>query len=143
VDATGEQVGINQILDFVSQNHHAVLATTRSDGGVQLSPVAAGVDGDGHLIISSRETAMKTRNLRKRPAGWLCVFTDRFFGSWHQAEGSFEVVSLPDAMEGLIAYYRSISGEHPDWADYERAMREERRVLLMMTVARVGPTKAG
>jgi PPOX class probable F420-dependent enzyme len=143
VDTTGEGVSVSQVIDFVRENHRAVLATTRSDGGVQLSPVAAGVDSDGHLIISSRETAIKTLNLRKRPAGWLCVFTDRFYGSWHQAEGAFEVVSLPDAMEGLIAYYRGISGEHPNWADYERAMRDERRVLLKMTVERVGPSRSG
>jgi PPOX class probable F420-dependent enzyme len=136
-------VDISEILQFARKNHRAVLATTRSDGGVQLSPVAVGVDADGRVVVSSRETAMKTLNLRRRPMAWLCVFEDGFFGKWFQAEGPVEVVSLPEAMDGLIEYYRSVSGEHPDWDEYRAAMRDERRVLLRMTVERVGPTKSG
>ncbi len=132
-----------QALSFVRDHHRAVLATTRGDGGVQLSPVAAATDPQGHIVISSRETAMKTLNLKRRPKAWLCVFEDGFFGRWFQAEGPVEVVSLPEAMDGLVEYYRSVSGEHPDWEEYRSAMREEKRVLLRMTVARVGPSKAG
>jgi PPOX class probable F420-dependent enzyme len=132
-----------QALAFVRDHHRAVLATTRGDGGVQLSPVAATTDSDGRITVSSRETAMKTLNLKRRPRAWLCAFEDGFFGKWFQAEGPVEVVSLPEAMDGLIAYYRSLSGEHPDWDDYRRAMQQEKRVLLRMTVERVGPSKAG
>lgn len=67
-------------LDFVRNHHHAVLATTRRDGSPQLSPVTVGVDSAGRVVISSRETAMKTRNLLRDPQGWLCVFTDTFYG---------------------------------------------------------------
>jgi PPOX class probable F420-dependent enzyme len=136
-------VDISEILQFARKNHRAVLATTRSDGGVQLSPVAVGVDAHGRVVVSSRETAMKTLNVRRRPMAWLCVFEDGFFGKWFQAEGLVEVVSLPEAMDGLVEYYRSVSGEHPDWDEYRAAMRDERRVLLRMTVDRVGPTKSG
>lgn len=131
------------MLDFVRKNHRAVLATSRSDGGVQLSPVAAGVAPDRSVVVSSRETAMKTLNVKKRPTAWICVFEDGFFGKWFQAEGPVEVVSLPEAMDGLVEYYRSVSGEHPDWDEYRAAMNDERRVLLKMTVERVGPTKSG
>ena len=130
-------------LEFVRENHYAVLATTRSDGGAQLSPVAATVDSEGFVVVSSRETAMKTRNLRKRPRATLCVFQPQFFGPWRQVEGTVQVVSLPDAMDGLVEYYRSISGEHPDWDDYRRAMNDERRVLLRIDVDRAGPDTAG
>ena len=108
-----------------------------------MSPVATTPDSDGHLVVSSRETARKTLNLRRRPNGWLCIFEDRFFGRWMQAEGPVEIVSLPEAMEGLVDYYRNISGEHPDWDEYRDAMRSERRVLLRMTPERVGPTQSG
>ena len=134
---------IAEALAFVRDHHRAVLATTRGDGGVQLSPVAATVDPEGRIVVSSRETAMKTLNLKRRPNGWLCVFEDGFYGKWFQAEGPVEVVPLPEAMDGLVEYYRSVSGEHPDWDDYRRAMEEEKRVLLRMTVERVGPSKAG
>jgi PPOX class probable F420-dependent enzyme len=136
-------VDVEQMLDFVRKNHRAVLATSRSDGGVQLSPVAAGVAPDRSVVVSSRETAMKTLNVKKRPRAWICVFEDGFFGKWFQAEGPVEVVSLPEAMDGLVEYYRSVSGEHPDWDEYRAAMNDERRVLLKMTVERVGPTKSG
>ena len=52
------------------------------------------------------------------PYAALCAFPDRFFGDWVQVEGPVEIVSLPDAMEPLVEYYRRISGEHPDWAEY-------------------------
>ncbi|HYY43622.1 MAG TPA: PPOX class F420-dependent oxidoreductase [Actinomycetota bacterium] len=129
--------------EFVSRHHRAVLVTRRSSGGVQTSPVTAGVDGDGYVTISSRETAYKTRNLRRDPNATLCVFTDAFIGPWVQIEGRAHIVPLPDAMEGLIDYYRRISGEHPDWEDYRRAMNEQRRVLIRVSVDRVGPTRAG
>ena len=134
---------VEQARKFIAENHRAVLATTRSDGRVQLSPVTAGVDGDGYVIVSSRETAMKTRNLRRTPYASACVFTEPFFGDWVQVEGDIEVVSLPDAMDGLVEYYRQIAGEHPDWDDYRAAMARDRRVLLKMAVRRAGPNRSG
>jgi len=134
---------IPQALDFLRANHRAVLATTRSDGSPQLSPVGVSVDDDGLLVVSTRETAVKTRNLRRDPRAWVCAFSDRFFGPWVQVAGTAEIVSLPDAMEGLVGYYRSISGEHPDWDDYRRAMRAEQRVLLRITPTTAGPSVSG
>jgi PPOX class probable F420-dependent enzyme len=136
-------VDISEAKQFIATNHHAVLATTRSDGKVQLSPVTAGVDGDGHIVVSSRETAMKTINVRRTPYASLCVFSDRFFGEWVQVEGDVAVVSMPDALEGLVDYYRRISGEHPDWDDYRATMAKDRRVILQMTVRRAGPNRSG
>jgi len=131
-----------EALEFIRHNHRGVLATTRADGEPQLSPVAAAVDDDA-VVVSIRETAVKTRNLRRRPRASLVVLSDGFFGAWVQVEGPVEIVSLPEAMDGLVAYYRSISGEHPDWDDYRAAMERERRVLLRLTVARAGPTVSG
>lgn len=134
---------IGEALDVVRRQHRAVLATTRGDGHPQLSPVAAGVLGDT-VVVSSRETAMKVRNLRRRPYASLCVFGEAFFGEpWVQLEGPAEIVSLPEAMELLVEYYRHISGEHPDWADYRSAMGRERRVVIRIAVERAGPDRAG
>ena len=98
---------------FAAENHHAVLATRRQDGSPQMSPVAVGVDGEGRIIISSRETAIKVKNLRRDPAASLCLLNDAFYGSWAQVEGPAEIVSLPEAMDGLVEYYRNVSGDHP------------------------------
>jgi PPOX class probable F420-dependent enzyme len=134
---------LDEARDFIRQHHHAVLATTRRDGRPQMSLVACAVDDDGQVVVSSRETAMKTHNLRRDPQASLCVFEDSFFGGWVQVDGTAAVVSLPDAMEGLVAYYRSVSGEHPDWDDYRAAMERDRRVLLRISIERAGPDRSG
>jgi PPOX class probable F420-dependent enzyme len=128
---------------FVAGNHRAVLITRRSGGGLQTSPVLVGVDGEGKLVVSTREDAYKTRNLRRDPTAVLCVLSDGFFGDWLRIEGTAQVVSLPEAMDGLVDYYRGISGEHPDWDEYRRAMEQQRRVLLRISIDAVGPTRAG
>ncbi len=129
--------------DFVRTNHRGVLATRRPSGGIQQSPVLATVDGDGRVVISTRETALKTSNLRADPWAQICVFTDKFFGPWIYIEGTVEVVSLPEAMEPLIDYYERFPGENPDWDDYRERMRRERRVLLRLTPQRAGPDRTG
>jgi PPOX class probable F420-dependent enzyme len=134
---------ISEVRQFLSDNHRAVMATTRSDGGPQLSPVAVALDDRGRVVVSSRETAMKVKNLRRRPRASLCLLNNGFFGSWAQIEGPAEVVALPEAMEGLVDYYRRVAGEHPDWDDYRAAMSREQRVLLRVTMERVGPTRSG
>jgi PPOX class probable F420-dependent enzyme len=136
-------VGPDDAWEFVASNHRAVLITRRSGGGLQTSPVLVGVDGEGKLVISTGERAYKTRNLRRDPTAVLCVFSNRFFGRWMQIEGAAQIVSLPEAMDGLVDYYRRISGEHPDWDDYRRAMQDQHRVLVRISVDMVGPTSAG
>lgn len=94
-------------------------------------------------MISTRETAMKTHNLRRDPRAVLCAMSDSFFGEWLQVEGRAEIVTLPEAMEGLVSYYREVSGEHPDWDEYREAMVEEQRVLVRFAVERAGPDRSG
>lgn len=134
---------IADALAVVREQHHAVLATSRGDGTPQMSPVAVAVDQTGHLLVSSRITAYKTRNLQRDPRAWLCVLPDNFFGRWIQIEGEAEIVELPDAMPLLVDYYRLVAGEHPDWNDYRRAMETERRVVLRIRPTRAGPDRAG
>ncbi len=128
---------------FIAAHHRAVLATQRADGRPQLSPVLCAVDDDGRVIISTRETALKTKNVRRTPYASLCVFSDTFFGRWVQVEGAAEVVSLPEAMDLLIDYYRRTAGEHTDWADYRTAMERERRVIVRVSIDRAGPDISG
>ncbi|HCU92510.1 MAG TPA: PPOX class F420-dependent oxidoreductase [Actinobacteria bacterium] len=128
---------------FLRAHHRAVLATSRKDGRPQLSPILCAVDEKGRVLISTRQTAIKTRNLRRDPRASLCALTDGFFGEWVQAEGDAEIISLPDAMELLVEYYRLIAGEHPDWDDYRAAMEREQRVILRVTLTRAGPDTSG
>lgn len=134
---------IARAVEFLRTNHHAVLATRRRSGEPQMSPVTVAVDDDGRVLISTRETAVKVRNLRRDPQLWLCVFTDRFYGDWVALSGPAEIVSLPGAMDLLVDYYRRAAGEHPDWDDYRAAMERERRCVIVLTPDRAGPDIGG
>jgi hypothetical protein len=76
------------------------MVTRRSGGGLQTSPVTVGIDGDGKVVISSRETAYKVRNLRRRPTATLCVFTNNFFGPWIQIDSTAELVPCRKPWKG-------------------------------------------
>ena len=134
---------VAQAIEFIRSNHHAVLATQRKDGTPQMSPVACGVDTDGFVVISTRETAMKARNVARDSRVALCVLNDGFYGEWVQVDGTASILSLPDAMEPLVEYYRSLSGEHPDWDEYRAAMERDRRCLIRIAVDRAGPSVSG
>ena len=132
-----------QARQFIRDNGRGVLATFRADGGVQMSPVDAVIDDDGFAVISSRETAIKVRNLQRNPRATFCAFTDRFYGDWVVIEGDASFVTLPEAMDGLIEYYRRAAGEHPDWDDYRAAMVRDKRLLIRIPIERAGPNISG
>jgi PPOX class probable F420-dependent enzyme len=135
-------VDLDEARRFIRQHHHGVLATRRA-GGIQQTPVLVNVDGEGRAIISSRETAYKVRNLRRDPWAQICVFTDHFFGAWIFAEGRAAVLSLPEAMDSLIDYYKRFPDENPDWGEYRARMERERRVLIRIELERAGPDRQG
>ncbi|MGH7772632.1 MAG: PPOX class F420-dependent oxidoreductase [Candidatus Binatia bacterium] len=129
---------------FLAVHHNAVLATHRRDGSLQMSPVTVGIDSHGRAIVSSRETAYKTLNLRRDPRASLCVFADAFHGSiWIQINGTAQILSLPEAMEPLVDFYRRVKGEHSDWSEYRHTMERQRRVLIRVTIESVGPDRRG
>jgi PPOX class probable F420-dependent enzyme len=141
VDDTGS-VDLDDARDFVRSHHRAVIAT-RTPHRVQQAPVLVGVDAEGRLVVSSWETTYKVKHLRADPWVQLCVIPDGFFGDWVYLEGDAEVVSLPEAMESLVEYYRGINGEHDDWDEYRAAMVSEQRVIIRITPHRAGPDRRG
>jgi PPOX class probable F420-dependent enzyme len=141
--ACDQQVERDELLEFLRPRHHGILVTTRRDGRPQLSPVTMGVDTDGRVVVSSYPERAKTRNARRRAEGSVCVLSEEFDGDWVQVDGSLEVIDLPEALDGLVEYFRSISGEHPDWDDYRAAMQRQGKVLLRLTIERWGPISRG
>jgi PPOX class probable F420-dependent enzyme len=128
--------------EFIRRHNRAVLANRRP-GGIQQSPVLVTIDDEGRAIISSRETAYKVKNLRRDPWAQVCVFTKPFFGEWIYAEGEAEIVSLPEAMDPLIDYYKRFPDDNPDWDEYRERMRREKRVLIRIELGRAGPDRQG
>jgi PPOX class probable F420-dependent enzyme len=141
--ATNTPVDRDALLNFVRPRHHMVLITTRADGTPQSSPVTGGIDGAGRIVISSYPERAKSQNLRREPRCSALVLSDDFGGAWVQIDGEGEVLDLPEAIEPLVEYYRSISGEHPDWDEYREAMTRQGKVLLRITPTRWGPVAVG
>ena len=133
---------IDKGLDYVRDNSRAVLATRRRDGSPQMSPVSLAVVDDT-IVMSTRETAIKTWNLRRDPTSWLCVFPDKWLGRWVQLQCRAEVLSLPEAIDHLVDYYRTLSGEHPDWDEYKQAMHEDQRCIVRFHIESAGPDIQG
>jgi PPOX class probable F420-dependent enzyme len=131
------------LLEFVRPRHRAVLITSRADGTPQASPVTYGVDSQGHLVVSTYPERAKATNVRRTPTATVVVLSDDFTGPWVQIDGDAEILDLPEAVEPLVDYYRSISGEHPDWAEYREAMRRQGKSLIRITPRRWGPVATG
>ena len=136
-------VGRDELLEFIRSRHHLILGTTRRDGRIQLSPVTGGVDAEGRIVVSSYPDRAKTANLRRDPSATVLFLSDDFGDEWVQVHGAGEVLDLPEALEPLCDYYRSISGEHPDWDEYRQAMQRQGKVLLRITVEDWGPVSRG
>ncbi|MFF1816561.1 PPOX class F420-dependent oxidoreductase [Kribbella sp. NPDC058245] len=141
--ATNTKVDLEGLLEFVRPRHHMLLITTRADGTPQASPVSGGVDEEGRIVISSYPGRAKSTNVERNPHTSVVVLSDEWNGAWVQVDGEGEVIQLPEAVEPLVDYYRSISGEHPDWDEYREAMRAQGKCLIRITPTRWSPLATG
>jgi len=143
--ATNTAVDLNGLLQFARPRHQMILVTTRADDTPQLSPVTGGVSAEGQFVVSSYPERAKIHNLRRRPRAAVLVLSDDFGGAWVQVDGPAEVLDMPsrEAEDGLVEYFRCISGEHPDWDEYRAAMRTQRKSLIRVTPLRWGPIATG
>ncbi|MGH3307482.1 MAG: PPOX class F420-dependent oxidoreductase [Nocardioides sp.] len=143
--ATTTEVDLEELLAFARERHHYALITTRRDGRPQVSPVTGGVDASGRLVVATYPERAKTRNLRRDPATTVLVLSDEFDGPWVQIDGTAEVLDVPspEAVEGLVDYFRCIAGEHDDWDEYRTAMRRQGKSLIRITIESWGPVATG
>ncbi|MEB3068732.1 PPOX class F420-dependent oxidoreductase [[Mycobacterium] vasticus] len=135
----GRQVFDDKLLALIGGNSLGVLATVKRDGRPQLSNVRYHFDPRTLVVqVSVTEPRAKTRNLRRDPRASLLVSSDDGW-SYAVAEGEAQLTApaadpADDTVEALIALYRNLSGEHPDWDEYRAAMVEDRRVLLSLPI---------
>ncbi|MCH1865394.1 PPOX class F420-dependent oxidoreductase [Nocardioides sp. CFH 31398] len=141
--ATTDHVDLEGLLDFVRPRHHMVLITTRKDGAPQSSPVTGGVDSEGRIVIATYPKRAKTANARRNATGSVLVLSDEFDAAWVQVDGDIEVLDVPDAVEPLVEYFRSIAGEHSDWDEYRQAMVDQGKSLIRLTPTRWSPIATG
>ena len=141
--ARAERVELPELLEFIRPRHRAVLITTRHDARPQSSPLSCGVDASGRILMSTYPQRAKTANARRDPRVSLCVLSDDWDGPYVHIDGHAEVLDMPDALDGLVEYFRAISGEHPDWDDYRAAMHRQNKSLIRITIDRWGPIATG
>ncbi|WP_329498692.1 PPOX class F420-dependent oxidoreductase [Kitasatospora herbaricolor] len=141
--ASNTRVELAELLDFVRPRHRALLLTRRADGSPQASPLTCGVDDAGRIVVSTYPERAKVRNARRDPAVSVVVLSDEWNGPWVQIDGEAEIVDLPEAVEPLVEYYRTIAGEHPDWDEYRAAMVKQGKSLIRITPRRWGPIATG
>ena len=148
-DPRAQHMSSNVIVDragldeFVAGKHHWVLTTMRADGRPQMSLVTGAMTSSGRLATASYPERAKTINARRDPRVSVLVMGDRFNDAWVQIDGDARVVDLPDALDGFVEYYRSISGEHPDWDEYRQAMLDQGKCLILVTPTRWSPVSRG
>ncbi|MFI7664761.1 PPOX class F420-dependent oxidoreductase [Nocardia sp. NPDC049526] len=141
--ATADPVERAELLEFLRTRNRGVLVTSRSDGRPQLSPVTCGIDPEGRIVVSTYPARAKVANARRDPRVSICVLSDDWNGPYVQVDGRAEVLDMPEALEGLVEYFRAISGEHPDWAEYREAMARQNKSLLRIDIERWGPVATG
>ncbi|MCW2620683.1 MAG: putative Pyridoxamine 5-phosphate oxidase [Frankiales bacterium] len=141
--ATTDRVDRDELLAFVRPRHRMILTTRRQDGRLQSSPVTAGVDAEGRVVVATYPKRAKVVNARRDPSVSLMVLSDDWNGAWVQLDGRAEVLDLPEALEPLVDYFRVVAGEHSDWDDYRAAMVRQGKVLLRVTLDEWGPIATG
>ena len=128
-------------LQFLAPRRNGVLATQRRDGRPQLSNITYHLGGDGLVRISITATRAKYHNLVRDPRASLHVAADDFW-SYVVVDGDVELA--PGAadpndptVDELVAYYRELAGEHPNWDEYRLAMVNDRRTMVRLTPTHV------
>jgi PPOX class probable F420-dependent enzyme len=117
--------------------------TSRRDASPQASPLTCGIDSAGRLLVANYPARAKVANVRRVGRASACVLSDDWDGPWVQVDGPAEVLDLPEALDGLVEYYRCIAGEHPDWAEYRDAMRRQGKCLIRLAMESWGPIATG
>lgn len=135
---------IADVREFLAENHRGVLVARKRDGWPQITLVTPGIDPEGRVIITSRGTTYKVKNIRRDPRVSMLVMGEQFSGSRYvQLHGTAEIISQPEAMDLLIYWHRQVRGEHPNWEEYREKMKEEQRVMIRINIEKVGPNKRG
>ncbi len=138
------------LAEFLGDKHRWVLSTTRRDGRPQMSLVTGGMMADGKLAISTYPERVKAKNARRDPRVSVAVMGGEFNDAWVQIDGDAVVLDAEApgdegtaALDAFVEYYRSISGEHPDWDEYRQAMLDQGKSVILVTPTRWSPVSTG
>lgn len=128
----------DEAVDYLRENHRGVLATQKRDGRPQLSNVSYLYDDDGRVKISVTADRAKTRNVQRDPRVSMVALGDNWY-KYLVVEG-IASLSFGDPLPELRRVYEGITGgPHPDWQEFDEAMRRDRRLVLSIEIERMYP----
>ncbi len=129
---------------FLRDNHHGVLVTRKKDRSLQMTLVSPVIDDEGKVIITSRESTYKVKNIKRDPQISLLIYGDQFNGSnYIQIDGRAEVIPHPKAMDIVLNWHRQIRGEPANWDEIREKTKAEGRIAMRVTIEKVGPQRKG
>jgi PPOX class probable F420-dependent enzyme len=128
---------LDVLKQFLSETNRAILMTHRTDGGIQSSPMSVIADDAGNVLLATRGSTAKVRNLLRDPRATVCLITEKFLGAWMQAEGTAEVARLPEALPALAEFYRRRTGEDTSTDAWRERVTSEDRVLITIRTSKV------
>ena len=142
--STDRDVGdLDDLREFIAGKNRWILSTTRRDGRPQMSLVSGGMTAAGELAIASYPSRVKVKNAKADPDVSVLVLGESFHNEWIQIDGTARVYDMPEAADGLVEYFRCISGEHPDWDEYRQAMADQDKSVILIDVTRWSPASKG
>jgi PPOX class probable F420-dependent enzyme len=127
---------------FLQRQHRGVITTYQPDGAAHASIVVCGAYQGQAAFVVVRGKSVKVRNLRRDPrCTVLAVAAD--WRSWVTVEGEAQLFDVRNTeAEKLRVLLRDVfracgDKEHPDWEEYDQAMRTQDAVVVLVRPARV------
>ncbi len=135
---------ISEVQNFLETNHRGVLVARKRDGTPQITLVTPCIDLEGRVTISARGNTFKIKNIRRDPDVSMLVMGEEIYQSaYYQLDGTAEVIALPDSEELLMKAYRRRLGNDLDEVETRQKILDEDRVIILITIDRVGPQSRG
>ncbi len=131
-----------EVRPFLERNHWGVVTTHQPNGAAHMSIVVCGAYQGHAAFVAVRGKSLKVRNLRRDPrCTVLAVKKD--WHSWVSVEGEAQLFDYnnTDAEEVrtlIREVYRACGDkDHPDWEEYDQAMRAQEAVVVLVRPERV------
>lgn len=131
-----------EVQPFLQRYHRGVITTYQPDGAAHASIVVCGAYQGHAAFVIVRGSSKKVRNLRRDPRCTVLAVTEDW-RSWVTVEGEASLFDASNtAAEPLRHMLRDVyracgDKEHPDWEEYDRAMVQQRAVVVLVTPRRI------
>jgi PPOX class probable F420-dependent enzyme len=131
-----------EVRPFLQRHHRGVITTYQPNGAAHASIVVCGAYQGHAAFVIVRGTSVKVRNLRRDPRCTVLAVTADWRG-WVTVEGTAQLFdTMNTEAEKLRQLLRDVyracgDKDHPDWDEYDQAMRQQEAVVVLVRPDRV------